>query len=49
MAWTVTGTMLAASKAATGLISFPAHAALILEERLREQEADASAARNSQR
>jgi hypothetical protein len=31
--------MVAASKSAPGLISFPAHALLILEERLREQEA----------
>jgi len=32
--------MLAASKAVQGLISFPAHALLILEERLAEQEAE---------
>jgi hypothetical protein len=31
--------MLAASKAVQGLISFPTHALLILEERLAEQEA----------
>jgi hypothetical protein len=40
MVWTVTGTMLAASRVATGLVSFPAHALLILEERLAEQEAE---------
>jgi hypothetical protein len=41
MVWTATTTTaLAASRTVPGLISFPAHALLILEEHLVEQEAE---------